>query len=104
MENEIRVTIDGVEVILEPSYQAAKKLSERYSGLLTLMDVLNIGSLQAATDVVFWSLGKKDAERAALEEQVFNAGLTYLTPHLVRYAIALMHGGRIPAPKVVENA
>lgn len=98
MENEIRVTIDGIEVTLLPSLNAAIKLSDRYGGFLPLLDVLNVGSLEAATDVIFWTLGKKDSERASLREQVYSAGLAYLTPHLVRYVIALMHGGRVQPP------
>lgn len=95
MENEIKVTIDGIEVTLTPSFNAAMKLSERYGGFLPLMEVLNVGSLDAATDVIFWAIGKKDSERAALREQVYNAGLAYLAPHLARFVVALTHGGRV---------
>ncbi len=102
MDNTITVTLDGREVSLAPSFRAAKKLSEKYGGLLPLIDVLNFGSLQAATDVLFYALDKKDAEREALESHVYDAGLKYLAPHLVRFLIALMNGGKVAAPVVAD--
>jgi hypothetical protein len=94
--DELKITLDGSDVTLVPSLMAAKKLSEKYSGLLPLMDVINIGSLAAATDVLFYALAKKDSERAALEDQTYAAGLKYLAPHLCTYVIALMNGGKLP--------
>lgn len=98
MSDELKVTLDGREVGLTCSLRAAKKLSEKYGGLLPIMDVLNFGSLQAATDVMFYALDKKDADRETLETHVYDAGLKYLAPHLVRYLIALMNGGKVPPP------
>lgn len=99
MEHEIRITLDGNEIELKPNHLAAKKLSEKYGGLLLVFDHLNSGSLSAVTDVLFWALSKKDSEREALEKQAYAAGVSYLAPNLVRYVIALANGGRIPPPK-----
>ncbi len=97
MENEIKITLDGSEVALVPSCRAAVKLSQKYGGLMPLVDVINIGLIDAATDVAFYALEKNDSERAKLQEQVYAAGLGYLAPHLTRYVFALMNGGKVPA-------
>src|SRR5690242_16766792 len=104
MENEIVVTIDGREVTLAPTSRACTELSRKYGGMLPLMDVLNLGNLEAATDVMFYALAKRDSERAELRDRVYDAGLRYLAPHLVRYVIALTCGGRVPEPVKVDEA
>lgn len=103
MDDEIKVTIDGSEVTLVPSARAAVKLSHKFGGLLPLMDVINLGSMDAATDVCFYALDRQDSERAKLQEQVYAAGLGYLAPHLNKYVIALMNGGKVPAPTVATD-
>jgi hypothetical protein len=98
-EMQVLVTIDGCEVALVPHYDAAKGLSKKYGGYLPMLDMLNLCTLELATDVVFYALRKKDSERDGVREQVHNADLAYLTPHLVRYVIGLMRGGKVPPEK-----
>lgn len=90
----ITITLDGREVQLVPTANAAIKLSEKYGGMLPLVDAINMGSIDAATDVIFRALDKKDGERDGLRALVYDAGLAYLTPHLVRFVLALMNGGK----------
>lgn len=102
-DKEVTVTLGGCEVSLVPSLDAAKGLAKKYGAYLPMLDLLNLGHLEMATDVFFFALGKKDSKRDELQEQVFTAGLTYLTPHLVRFVIGLMNGGKIqPAKKATD--
>jgi hypothetical protein len=98
--------MDGSEVALVPSAAAAIKLSEKHGGLYPLMDRINLGSVEAATDVAFYGLGKKDSEREQLRAHVYGAGLRYLAPLLIRYVIALANGGKVKpaAPEVSPDA
>jgi hypothetical protein len=98
-EKEVTVTIDGREVALVPHIEAARGLSKKYGAYLPMLDALNMCNLELATDVVFFALKKKDSERDAVREQVHNAGLDYLTPHLVRYVLGLIRGGKVPPEK-----
>lgn len=93
----ITITLDGRDVQLVPSVNAAIKLSDKHAGLLPLVETLNLGSINAATDVLFYALDKTDGEREALKSLVYDAGIAYLTPHLVRYVFALMNGGKVVA-------
>jgi hypothetical protein len=99
---DVRITLDGNEVKLEPSFAAAKRLSEKYVGLLPLMDHLNLGSVSAATDVIYCALGKPTEDKNKIEHDrlaalVYDAGIRYLAPLLVQYVILLMNGGKSDA-------
>jgi hypothetical protein len=98
-EKEVVITVDGSEVALVPHIDAARGLSKKYGAYLPMLDLLNMCHLEMATDIVFYALKKKDSERDAVREQVHNADLAYLTPHLVRYVIGLMRGGKVPLEK-----
>jgi hypothetical protein len=102
-DNELFATIDGSREIMKRSARAMMKLSEKWGGLMPLLDALNLGYAKAAVDVCFYALEMKDSQRDALEKKVYDAGLKYLIPILVKYVIALLNGGRLTPEKVAAT-
>jgi hypothetical protein len=91
---EIDIVLDGEKMQLMPSLNAATKLCDKYGGLLVIADLINVGQINVASDVVWYGLSGDDMDRKEIARKVYNTGLSKLAKPLVRYVFLLMNGGR----------
>jgi hypothetical protein len=94
--DQIDITLDGEKMQLTPSLSASMALCEKYGGLLVIADLVNVGHMHVATDIVWHGLVGNEMDRKEVAKKVYATGLSKLAPKLVRYIILLMNGGREP--------
>jgi hypothetical protein len=94
--DQVDIVLDGEKMLLTPSLSASMSLCEKYGGLLVIADLINVGHIHVAIDIVWHGLAGNDMDRKEVAKKVYATGLSKLAPKLVRYIILLMNGGREP--------
>ena len=99
---DVPIKIDGEDLVLVPSFSAAKVLSARYGGLTVAIDRIGKLDVDVITDVLMLGLGYGQTRRppADLPERIWRTGFTDesgLAARCVDYLYVLMNGGRPPA-------
>lgn len=106
---DVRITLlkeDGTpeELVLRPSYNAARMLSAGSEGLMKLMQRVVAGDVEAAASIVSHGLGYGTGSNRGpkdLAERVWRTGLSDesggLAERCIMYLRVLMAGGRLPA-------
>ncbi len=99
---DIPIELDGEEVVLRPTWKAAKMLSTKYDGLTAAIERIMRLDIAVVTDVIGVGLGYTTTKRPPddLGEKVYRTGMTddrgQLAAHCIRYLHVLAAGGRAP--------
>jgi hypothetical protein len=99
------------ELILRPSYNAAKILSSQGGGIMRMMQRVVDGDLDAVVSIITLGLGYVTQTRRGpkdLPERVWRTGLSDeaggLSERCITYLRVLMAGGRMPQANSEEGA
>ena len=89
--SEIRIAIDGLEVVLRPTLRAACNLEQRYGGFEAITRAIVDGSFTVTADVILEGAIKCHLNRTALEVRLSKAlsKLDTLIPQLLSFILGL---------------
>ena len=94
-EGEVAVTLDGEEVVLRSTFQAAKTISKGMGGYTEAIRRVAAADQTAYAAII--AAGARRKHDDALEEAVYKTGLGDLAGPLVEYLVLLQNGGRDPS-------
>jgi hypothetical protein len=100
---------DAEEMVLRPTYRAAKTLSTKYNGLSSVIERVLRLDFEIVVDVIGIGLGYTSTKRPPedLAERVFHTGLTDDTGGLAERCVTFLHalagGGRLPDKSEEED-
>ena len=98
-EGDVPITIDGEELVLRPTLQAALGISRLHNDIqLTGRQIMNM-DLDTIISVVAFGLGVKVTQK--LQEQVWRTGQFDIRLPLMQFMNVINNGGR--PPKQVED-
>ncbi|MBO2891182.1 MULTISPECIES: hypothetical protein [Pseudomonas] len=87
------ITVGAETFELKPTLKAVRGIEARFGGIAPAIGELNQLKLSAIAAVLLIGSGKdfKPKDIEALEEQVFEAGISDVNPQVVPYVVALLN-------------
>jgi hypothetical protein len=91
----INIKLDGEEIILKPSMQAARMISRQFNGMQNARTALTQENFDAVAFIIRVGSGMKDREARDLDERIFANGLSgELLVALINYVAMLGNRGK----------
>lgn len=85
------IALGDKELTLKPTLDAVRKIEARFGGLRGALQAAGELSIEATSHIIAAGAGLKPDAAKALPEQVFQAGVSDVSPQLVPYILFLMN-------------
>jgi hypothetical protein len=99
---DVPITLDGIEMVLKPTWQAAQTISRMNGGIMGAIDKVVKLDIETIVAIVQVGLGYGMGKRAPpdLAERIWRSGLTdergFMVERCVTYLRTLANGGKPP--------
>lgn len=98
------VEIESLGLTLTPNLAAAQVISRKLGGIAGALAKVSVLDIDAMVELVAAGAKITGKDRAALDEMVFDAGLSDLVAPITQYIVNIANGGKPPVDTADESA